>query len=119
MKLCSNCGTQNPDYYTQCPNCGTALPAAAPQPIYSGSSTGGYIPRAFQAAPVTSMGGWFGWTLLCGLLLIIGPIIMMCTADDPSAKNFAKATLIFQIIAIVLSVVLLALYISLIRSISY
>ena len=109
MKLCPNCGTQCADQYTQCPNCRTDLPAssvyASPQPTYSG-----YIPPAYQAAPVTTVGGWFGWTLLCSFLPIIGAIIMMNAAKDPTAKNFAKATLIVQIISIILCIIFFALF---------
>ena len=102
MKLCPNCGTQNADHFTQCPNCGTIRPAAAPQPVYS-SGTNGYVPPAYQAAPVTTAGGWFGWSLLCGILPIIGALIMMSSAKDPSAKNFAKAMIIVQAVTFVLS----------------
>ena len=102
MKLCPNCDTQNADHFTQCANCGTILPNPAPQPVYSGG-TNGYVPPAYQTVPVTSMGGWFCWSLLCGFLSIIGPIIMMCTVKDPSAKNFAKAMLIVQGVMLVLS----------------
>lgn len=118
MKLCPNCGTQNADMYTTCTNCNAPLPAAAPQPIYGGG-TNGYIPRSLQSAPVTSMGGWFGWSLLCGILPIIGAIIMICSAKDPSAKSYAKATLILQIIGLVLAAAAIALFIGVIRSVAY
>ena len=96
MKLCPNCGSQNADQYTQCPNCGAVLPAAAPQPTYSGAA--GYVPPAYQPQRVTSMGAWFGWSLLCAILPIIGPIIMIFAANEPSAKNFGKAMTVFQIV---------------------
>lgn len=108
MKLCPNCGTQNADQYAQCVSCGTVLPAAAPQPVYSGTS--GYIPPAYQAPPVTTMGSWFLWTLLCSILPIIGPIIMMKSASDPSAQNFGKAMLIWQIIGIVLCIISMVMF---------
>lgn len=108
MKLCPNCGTQNADQYAQCVSCGTVLPAAAPQPVYN--NTSGYIPRAFQAPPVTSMGSWFLWSLLCSFLPIIGPIIMMKSANDPSAQNFGKAMLIWQIIGIAICVIMVVAF---------
>lgn len=115
MKLCPNCGTQNADHFTQCPNCGTLLPDTTPQPVYSG--TAGYVPPAYQESPVTSMGGWFGWSLLCGLLPFIGPIIMLCSAKDPSAKNFGKAMLILQAVATVLLILFGAALIATLRAV--
>lgn len=115
MKLCPNCGTQNADHFTQCPNCGAMLPAGTPQPVYSGTS--GYIPPAYQDSPVTSMGGWFCWSLLC-VLLIIGPIIMICAAKDPSAKNYGKAALILQVIGLVICFLFGAVMIATVRSLA-
>ena len=102
MATCPNCGTQNPDNYTQCPNCGAQL---AQQPIPQQPM--GYVPPAYQQQePVTSVGGWFGWTLLVGVLPLIGAIIMLCTVKDPSAKNYAKLIVIMQVIVIAIYVLL-------------
>lgn len=104
MARCNQCGAELPDYYASCPNCGgqviqNAQPQPAPQPM------GGYIPMSQQRV-ITTMGGWFGWSLLCALLPIIGPIIMMSCAKDPTAKNYGKMILILQIIGIILLVLL-------------
>jgi len=113
MKLCPNCGTQNADQYAQCVSCGTVLPAAAPQPVYSG---GGYVPPAYQPQPPVSMGAWFGWSLLCAFLPILGAVIMMLTAKQTSAKNFAKAMIVVQIIFGVIGAASSATLIAAIRS---
>ena len=104
MLTCPHCGSQNPDYYTQCPNCGTSLSAAQQAPVQSTGYSSSYMPEE----PVTTAGGWFGWTMLIGFLPIIGTIIMLCTVKDPSAKNYAKLMLILQIIGIVLYIIMFA-----------
>ena len=105
MARCISCGADLPDYYTSCPNCGgtnLSKGAAAAAPAYSG-----YVPVSEQPREITSMGGWFCWQLLCSIIPIIGPIIMMSSAKDPTAKNYAKMMLIMQIIGIVLTILLL------------
>ena len=108
MARCNQCGAELPDYYASCPNCGGQVTQnTQPQQPYAqpyAQPTGGYIPRSEQRT-VTSMGGWFCWLLLCNVLPIVGPIIMMLTAKDPTAKNYGKLTLILQIISMVLVVV--------------
>ena len=104
MAKCRSCGADLPDYYTSCPNCGStdlAKGVAAP-------ASSGYVPLSQQRV-VTTMGGWFGWYLLLTFLPIIGTIIMLCTAKDPTAKNYAKLMLIMQIISIVLCIILAAI----------
>jgi rRNA maturation protein Nop10 len=113
MITCPHCGTQSPDYYTQCPNCGGAISGASPQqpvqqPFQQPATTGGYIPPAYQQEPVTSMGAWFGWSLIIGLLPVIGTIIMLCCVKDPSAKNYAKMALVLQCIALVIYIIAFA-----------
>lgn len=105
MARCASCGAELPDYYTSCPNCGgtQVVRNAAPQPQPSA-----YIPMEEQRV-VYSTGQWIGWILLCSFLPLIGIIIMMCVAKDPSAKNYAKLMLILTIIAIVLEVIVGAL----------
>ena len=109
MARCNSCGADLPDYYTSCPNCGgTSLSQGAPAaPAYSG-----YVPVSEQPREITSMGGWFCWLLLCGIIPIIGPIIMMSSAKDPTAKNYAKMTLIMQIIGLVLAFLILFIFAS-------
>ena len=99
MITCTQCGAQHPDHYTQCPNCGA--PLSAPQPSVINNGYGGYIPPAYQEAPITTVGQWFGWWLLCALLPVIGAIITMYSTKDPSVKNFAKINIILSCIGIV------------------
>ncbi len=110
MAFCPHCGTQSPDNYTQCPNCGASLPQTQtppPQPVYQGPPNpyaGGYPgypqPMMQPQEPVTSAGAWFGWTLLLGILPVIGAIIMLSASNDPSAKNYAKLMLILQAVVV-------------------
>ena len=103
MARCNQCGSELPDYYTSCPNCGGSVVRQAP-PVHPAQPMNGYVPMA-QQREVTSMGAWFGWSLLCGILPIIGPIIMLNSAKDPTAKNYAKLMLIMQAIGIVLLII--------------
>ncbi|MBR3448719.1 MAG: zinc-ribbon domain-containing protein [Oscillospiraceae bacterium] len=104
MARCNSCGAELPDYYTSCPNCGgTSLTKS---PVSAAPASTGYVPMS-QQREVTSAGGWFCWFLLLSFLPIIGTIIMLCTVKDPTAKNYAKLTLIMQIIGIVLTIILI------------
>jgi hypothetical protein len=60
----------------------------------------------------TSVIGWIGWLLLCSILPLIGQIIMICTAKDKSAKNFAKANLVVLVICVVIAVICCVLFAS-------
>lgn len=105
MITCPYCGTQSPENYPKCPNCG-AMFAQPQQPVQQPM---GYVPPAYQQDPITTVGGWFGWSLLIGFLPLIGAIVMLCSVKDPSAKNYAKLIVIMQAICIVLYIVLIAL----------
>ncbi|MBR4199727.1 MAG: zinc ribbon domain-containing protein [Oscillospiraceae bacterium] len=118
MKTCPQCGTQNPDHYTHCPNCGAQYPAQQPmtQPMQPPlqqpmPQTNGYIPPAYQQPQdqVTSVGAWFGWSLLIGMLPLIGSIIMLCCVKDPSAKNYAKLIVVLQVIVTIFYVLMFLL----------
>ena len=111
MIICTKCGAQHPDHYTQCPNCGSPLSAPQPAPAVN-AGYGGYIPPAYQQAPTTSIGQWFGWWLLCALLPIIGAIITMNVTKDPSVKNFAKVNIILSIIGLVLLIIIISMFVA-------
>ncbi len=100
MKICTNCGSQSPDHFTQCPNCGAQMVQGMPQP----AQTASYIPPAYQQEPTTTFWGWIGWLLL-SLIPFVGVIIAMTTAKDPSVRNYAKASLIMYAVAFVLGIV--------------
>ena len=108
MARCNQCGSELPDYYTSCPNCGgtqVVRTAAAPQaqPTYSQPPV--------TTGTETTFGGWVGWLLLCNFVPIIGQIIMLCVSKDPSAKNYAKLSLILFVIAIILCTIAAAILI--------
>ena len=107
MARCTSCGAELPDYYTSCPNCGgtqVVRTAAAPQ-------AQSYAPPIQQSRVVYSMGQWLGWLAVCGFFPLVGVIVMLCVAKDPSARNYAKLMLILYIIAIVIYAVLAAIMI--------
>ncbi len=127
-KFCKNCGAELlSEDAVVCLNCGAEQNAAPkPQPMPQPQEQDQFRtpppPQAFQPympqyaqqfanpyAPVqksTTILGWIGWILLCGVLPLIGPIIMACVSNDESAKNYAKATLIFYILAFGIAFVL-------------
>lgn len=112
MARCNQCGAELPDYYTSCPNCGAQLNAGAPmQQPPQAQPMGGYVPPMVQQRKITSVAGWFGWSLLCGCLPIIGAIIMLNVTQDPTAKNFAKLMLILNCIGIVIGLLFAAILI--------
>jgi Na+/proline symporter len=124
-RICSNCGKEIlNDSMGFCSACGTKLDSAQPnvnaqqfnnqqyaQPQYTQPYAQPYQNFA-PINPTTSIGGWIGWMLLCSILPIIGPIIMICSAKDESAKNFAKAYFVLLAISIVLIIILSAVFAS-------
>lgn len=61
------------------------------QPVYNNISV-------VQPTATTGVLGWLGWMLLISVLPLLGLIIMLLAANDPSAKNFAKAQLLLILI---------------------
>lgn len=142
MKFCKKCGTKIPDESAFCPECGEkveATPVQAPQPQYSqpqyaqpqymqhvqpqyvqqpvsrsmpSAVPGGYNPLT---EPLT-VGSYFGMMfLLC--IPIVGFILLLVWAFSSSTnlnrKNFARASLIWGLIAVALSIVVSLLGVSL------
>ena len=106
MARCGQCGAELPDYYTSCPNCGGTQ-------VVRGDGTAPQAqPNAYMPAPaqreVTSTAGWVGWLLLCSYVPLIGVIIMLLTAKDPSAKNYAKLMVVFMIIGAIIGAIISA-----------
>ena len=114
MNKCFNCGTEFEGSF--CPDCGipannsttetTPAPAPNPQPF---TPPPVYNNINVNTNETTSTAGWFGWQALIAFLGIIGIIILLCTTRDESAKNYAKASLIWCVIAVVLLVIVFAL----------
>ncbi len=100
MARCNVCGAELPDYYTSCPNCGgVSLSQSAPSPA---------VQAALQPhREVTSVGMWVVWLVVCSAIPVIGPIVLLCTAKDPSLKEFGKAYLVFYIVMSVIAIVIL------------
>ena len=132
MAYCTTCGTQTADYATNCPNCGAPMVQQQAQNPYGGNPYGQQqpygqpyaqpygTPYPQQPAPnPTSAGMWFLWYLLCGVLPIIGSIILMnASSADQSTKNFGKCMLIMQIVAMAASALIFFLFFAFIGTMS-
>ena len=129
--FCKSCGSQLSPSDTNCPTCGEPVSGASfdnpyGQYNYANQSSAGAQPdqgyQNYNSQPyaysqpygqqgsATSVAGWIGWMLLCSILPIIGQIIIIVSARDESLKNYAKATLIMSAIAVVLSIIFMALF---------
>lgn len=102
MAYCQNCGGQIQNGSEYCLSCGAR--ANIYQPMHAVPNQTVVVNQQQQE---TTVGGWIGWLLLCSFLPLFGQIIMLCCATDKSAKNYAKANLIFFLIALVLSFLLI------------
>lgn len=126
MKVCPTCGAQCNDSSAFCINCGAQFSASQSQQQYSQPQQQ-YVqaqpqqysqPQQQYAAPqptysspaneTVSIGNWIGTFILTGLPLV-GLILLFVWAfgsNTPKSKsNYAKATLIMMVIAIVLSII--------------
>lgn len=113
-KFCKMCGTELPSEETMfCVKCGANQGGVSNsgnavnsqnQNGYSQNYNASYAMQ--QNRKITGIGEWIGWILLCSFLPIIGQIIMLCTSDDESVKNYAKANLIFSAIAFVIIMII-------------
>lgn len=130
MKKCHNCGAEFEGDY--CDYCG--VPAAqnsqnrTEQPQYNTDFMSGntanqnYTPPpmynnyGMQNNPPTTTLGWIGWQLLESFLPIIGLVIMLFMSEDESVKNYAKARLIWTLVAVVIAVIAFALFSAIIFS---
>lgn len=113
-KFCTECGKEIAQGVTFCTECGTKAPAdpapsetateAAPAQTNFQAQQTYTQPASDPAIKVVGTGTYFGLMLLFGLPFIgfIACIIMTFAAKNKNIKNFAKAILIWTIIAIVL-----------------
>lgn len=87
---CGKCGKEIPSSASICPQCGAG------------------VPRQKNAAEseAVSMGNWFV-TLLLVSIPLIGLIMLLVWAfggSNPSKKNWARATLLWMLVGVVLAV---------------
>lgn len=80
--------------------------AAVAQPNFQPQGQPVYVMNNLQQETHhTSVGGWIGWWLLCGLLPVIGVIITACCTKDPSVRNAIIAEIV---VALILGLIALA-----------
>lgn len=122
MNFCMNCGKEIEDGIAFCTECGTPISATPPkQEITVEQST--QVPPSNQLQHdeskskgekygVVSTGGFFGLMFLFAIPIIgwIVCIILACASKNQNIKHFAKAVIIWFIIAVVLSIVLYLLF---------
>ncbi len=118
-RFCTECGKELPENITFCTECGTKLEAVEPSPTSQpapviNQAQPAYIPPApmqDNTNKVVGTGLYIGLMLLFALPLIgfIACIIMAFTAKNKNIKNYARATLIWMIIALVLSIILIVI----------
>lgn len=112
MKYCSNCGTQLADNANYCPNCGKAQS----QQNYYNDQT--YLRNSQQyTTPSQQDGKSFGIAILGFLIPIVGLILYLVWKDEmplkaKSAGKGALVSVIFYAVAIIASVILLGIAVS-------
>lgn len=119
MAFCTNCGNQVPDGIKFCTSCGTLIKAAAPaqlaqsaqqpvqQPVMQQQPATIYTAppvTAYQEEPI-STGGYIGimFLMMLPLINLILLIIWACGGcKKVNKRNFARAMLVWMVIASVL-----------------
>ena len=97
-KFCTECGAAMENDRPACPNCGKMAE--------------GFVPQSFKNNPdketPVGVGEWIITMILTGIPVVgfIMLIVWAFSAEKTSKKNYAKATLIFMIIAVVFTVLL-------------
>ena len=138
MAFCIECGANVPDGISFCTECGKPMRDAQPSvpalsPVYTQPPAPitppaqpepqppvGIPPRLVDTpketqksgSPVLGVGAYIGFIILFAIPVIgwIVCIIMSFTAKNLNARNFARATLVFIIIGIVLTVIFYFLF---------
>lgn len=106
MAFCTNCGNQVPDGIKFCTSCGAAMGATAPvQPTQQPAPVYAAQPVAvYQEEPI-STGGYIGimFLMMLPLINLILLIIWACGGcKKVNKRNFARAMLVWMVIASVL-----------------
>lgn len=126
-KYCTNCGKELTEGSAFCTVCGaqvetdgspapeTAAPAAeAPKATPTPAPAPTYAQPAAPAAAKPVKTSWYFWMMLVFSLPLVGLIMLFVVAfssDDPSKRGFARAYLIWLLVAVVLAVILCGLFI--------
>ena len=117
-QFCTQCGAELSPGSAFCTNCGAPGTApespTAPQPIREPQPSSWSAPQPVQAVPAVcteepvGFGTYFGLMLLFALPVIgqIACIILCFAPKRRSLKNFARATLVWFVIALILSAIL-------------
>lgn len=124
MQKCNNCGSEFEGNY--CDYCGmpadtqtqgyTEIPQYDTNFMRGDSINQNYSYTTPNSEQPTTTLGWIGWQLLEAFLPLIGLIIMLIFSEDETVKNYAKARLILSLVAIVIAVIIFALFSALIFS---
>ncbi len=135
-KTCKNCGNTFEDHMNICPRCGMQyvedmqMPQQPnqqqyQQPQYQQPQYTQYPyqqPMAGQPVPdqPMTMGQWLGTILLTTMLGTVSLILLFVWAfssnTPPTKKNYCRAMLIIQAISVVLSIILIAVFFSIMAS---
>jgi len=122
MSFCENCGATMSEDAKFCLSCGTAAGAAAQQPAapqaqgYAAAAQPAYTPPAYtppsyaqlQSTEPLSVGGYIAMFFL--LCIPVANFVLLFVwsfggSVNQNKKNYARATLLLMVIAIVLSIV--------------
>ncbi len=118
-KYCGSCGREVPDTTKFCPTCGNAVKSPDRYPAYDdmnipSTPTPGVVYNTYNAKPdtndeIASVGRWF-WFLLLYSVPVVGFIFLIITAcggfGNKSMTNFARANMIYLLIAVVIAVII-------------
>ena len=123
-RFCTECGKEIADGVAFCTECGTKLEANEPKPVSApppvtqappvaqvNTQPSYSLPVADNQNKVISTGLYIGLMILFAVPILgfIACIIMAFTAKNKNIKNYARATLIWMIIAFVLLAILFAI----------
>lgn len=117
-KYCGYCGKEMLDTAQFCPACGNAVKTndapAYNEEVSAPTPAPGVVYNTYNAAPdandqIASVGRWF-WFLLLYSVPVVGFIFLIITAcggfGNKSMTNYARANLIYLLIAVVIGIII-------------
>lgn len=119
---CEYCGSQIDDHSKFCIHCGTRIENNTTEVQGNDTATTNYnyaqTPQFFQNEHLTT-GGWVGRLLLCNIP-IVGFVLLLIWAfgeiPQKSLKTWARAQLIFELIAVGIIVITVVIIVSVVAS---